>query len=156
MYTDCGLGLSDIPVHLLHAELLRRQQDNDGRPKCETKGGKGHYNTPIHVFALFLILILSTAGTHTAIHAFQCRTDDRSLLLPNCRQALSLDTSSPPIPLRIETLRHRRSHSNSLRPSPADRLPVPQRPMPPSLLERWLSGYARLHSHDGGLRGSRR
>ncbi|KAF1936741.1 Zinc/iron permease [Clathrospora elynae] len=55
-------GLSEIPVHLLHAELLRRQQQHDERPKCETKGGKGHYNTPIHVFALFLILLLSTAA----------------------------------------------------------------------------------------------
>ncbi|KNG51225.1 hypothetical protein TW65_01554 [Stemphylium lycopersici] len=56
-------GLAEIPAHILHAELLRRQQDNDaGRPKCETKGGKGHYNTPLHVFALFLILALSTAA----------------------------------------------------------------------------------------------
>ncbi|KAI4706332.1 hypothetical protein J4E89_009066 [Alternaria sp. Ai002NY15] len=55
-------GLSEIPAHVLHAELLRRQQDNDERPECGSKGAKGYYNTPIHVFALFLILTLSTAA----------------------------------------------------------------------------------------------
>ncbi|USP77363.1 hypothetical protein yc1106_04637 [Curvularia clavata] len=59
-----SLALSDIPAHVLHAELLRRQDeaDGDGRPKCETKGGKGQYNTALHVFALLLILALSTAA----------------------------------------------------------------------------------------------
>lgn len=66
-------GLAEIPAHILHAELLRRQQDNDaGRPKCETKGGKGHYNTPLHVFALFLILALSTAGEWDTRCGSQC------------------------------------------------------------------------------------
>ncbi|EAT88526.2 hypothetical protein SNOG_04766 [Parastagonospora nodorum SN15] len=52
---------SEIPTHLLRAELHRRQQDGQERPACGTKGGKGHYNTSLHVFALFLILTLSTA-----------------------------------------------------------------------------------------------
>ncbi|KAH7069320.1 Zinc/iron permease [Paraphoma chrysanthemicola] len=55
-----SLSYTEIPTHLLQAELHRRQQD--GRPTCGTKGGKGHYNEPIHVFALFLILTLSTAA----------------------------------------------------------------------------------------------
>ena len=63
-------GLAHIPAHVLHAELLRRQ-DADGRPKCETKGGQGHYNTPLHVFALLLILALSTAGS-SACSALLC------------------------------------------------------------------------------------
>jgi zinc transporter 1/2/3 len=50
----------DVPTHVLHAELARRQQNE--KPECGTKGGRGHYNTPIHVFALILILALSTAG----------------------------------------------------------------------------------------------
>ncbi|KAF2253275.1 Fe transport protein 3 [Trematosphaeria pertusa] len=55
-----GLSWTDIPTHLLRAELLRRQ--DDGRPTCGTKGGRGSYNTPIHVFALILILAVSTAA----------------------------------------------------------------------------------------------
>ncbi|KAF1996705.1 Zinc/iron permease [Amniculicola lignicola CBS 123094] len=55
-----GPSWTDIPTHLLRAELLRRQVDE--RPACGTKGGRGHYNTPLHVFALFLILALSTAA----------------------------------------------------------------------------------------------
>ncbi|EUC32354.1 hypothetical protein COCCADRAFT_5893 [Bipolaris zeicola 26-R-13] len=55
-------ALIDIPAHILHAELLRRQEETDERPKCETKGGKGQYNTTLHVFALLLILTLSTAA----------------------------------------------------------------------------------------------
>jgi hypothetical protein len=62
---DAGLSYTEIPTHLLRAELHRRQQDEQERPTCGTKGGKGHYNTSLHVFALFLILVLSTAGTYT-------------------------------------------------------------------------------------------
>ncbi|OAL44271.1 Zinc/iron permease [Pyrenochaeta sp. DS3sAY3a] len=57
-----GLAWTDIPSHLLRAELHRRQVEGDGRPKCGTKGAKGSYNLSIHVFALFLILALSTAA----------------------------------------------------------------------------------------------
>ncbi|KAF2707479.1 Zinc/iron permease [Pleomassaria siparia CBS 279.74] len=55
-----GLSWDDIPTHLLRAELHRRQGSD--RPACGTKGGRGSYNTPVHVFALFLILGLSTAA----------------------------------------------------------------------------------------------
>ncbi|KAJ5059465.1 Zinc/iron permease [Bipolaris maydis] len=55
-------ALVDIPAHILHAELLRRQDEADERPKCETKGAKEQYNTTLHVFALLLILTLSTAA----------------------------------------------------------------------------------------------
>ncbi|KAF2270770.1 Zinc/iron permease [Lojkania enalia] len=59
-----GLDWTDIPTHLLRAELQRRQNsDHDNeRPACGTKGARGSYNTPLHVFALFLILALSTAA----------------------------------------------------------------------------------------------
>ncbi|OAL07754.1 Zinc/iron permease [Phaeosphaeriaceae sp. SRC1lsM3a] len=57
-----GFSYTEIPTHLLRAELHRRQQDGQERPACGTKGGKGHYNTPLHVFALVLILVLSTAA----------------------------------------------------------------------------------------------
>lgn len=55
-----GLSWTDIPTHLLREELHRRQDDE--RPTCGTKGGRGSYNTSLHVFALILILTLSTAA----------------------------------------------------------------------------------------------
>ncbi|PVI08083.1 Zinc/iron permease [Periconia macrospinosa] len=57
---DPGPNWIDIPTHLLRAELLRRDQNE--RPECGTKGSKGQYNTAIHVFALLLILALSTGA----------------------------------------------------------------------------------------------
>jgi hypothetical protein len=61
-----GLSWSNmdvIPSQLLRDELMRRGEALDPqRPACGTKGNRGSYNTPLHVFALFLILILSTAG----------------------------------------------------------------------------------------------
>ncbi|KAL1311671.1 hypothetical protein AAFC00_001775 [Neodothiora populina] len=50
---------TDIPTALLRAELARRQEETE-RPTCGTRGAKAEYNTPLHVFALFLILTLST------------------------------------------------------------------------------------------------
>lgn len=49
----------DFPTSVLQAELLRRQ-DTAERPACGSGTSSRRYNTPLHVFALFLILILST------------------------------------------------------------------------------------------------
>ncbi|KAH6638152.1 Zinc/iron permease [Boeremia exigua] len=54
-------GLSHITTELLRNELQRRQEQAE-KPACGSKGGKKHYNTGIHVFALVLILALSTAA----------------------------------------------------------------------------------------------
>lgn len=59
-FGNAGL-LTALPVELLHAEILRRQ-DAPYKPACGTTGEKGTYNMPLHVFALFLILGLSTLG----------------------------------------------------------------------------------------------
>lgn len=52
---------SSLPTKLLLAELQRRKEDGE-RPAC---GGrqKGWYDTVAHIFALLLILALSTLGT---------------------------------------------------------------------------------------------
>lgn len=50
--------IAGLSTEFLRAELLRR----DERPACGSKAGKGAYNTSLHVFALFLILGLSTAA----------------------------------------------------------------------------------------------
>lgn len=52
---------SQLPTSLLQAELSRRQASTD-RPACGSRGTNQAYNTPLHVFALFLILTLSTLG----------------------------------------------------------------------------------------------
>ncbi|KAL4888120.1 Zinc/iron permease [Aspergillus ambiguus] len=54
--------ISEIPYAVLRAELDRRSERRDVDEDKTTCGSKdrGAYNTPIHVMALFLILILST------------------------------------------------------------------------------------------------
>ncbi|KAI0904624.1 zip family zinc transporter [Ustulina deusta] len=56
-----GTSWSSIPSDMLRAELARRQEDNgvSGKPACGS-GDRGAYDTPLHVFALVLILSLST------------------------------------------------------------------------------------------------
>ncbi|KAJ4416595.1 hypothetical protein N0V85_002226 [Neurospora sp. IMI 360204] len=54
------LPWSSIPTELLRAELSKRDDTTDtSRPQCGS-GEKGEYNTGLHVFALVLILLLST------------------------------------------------------------------------------------------------
>lgn len=154
--------LADIPAHLLHAELLRRQDAADGRPACGHKGNKGTYNTTLHVLALALILALSTAGPLPPLFppskpapSDMPLTRILSLLLPHCRQALPLDPRPPSVPLHLAALWHRRPHSHRLRPPPAHRLRVAHRSMSSPLLEQALSSHARPRRHDGRLRRRR-
>ncbi|KAI9732433.1 MAG: hypothetical protein M1834_001641 [Cirrosporium novae-zelandiae] len=51
--------LNNIPLELLRAELSRRQ-DVIGKPACGSGSGPKYYNTPLHVFALVMILVVST------------------------------------------------------------------------------------------------
>ncbi|KAI6886926.1 zinc-regulated transporter 2 [Hortaea werneckii] len=53
-------SLSSLPLHLLRAEVARRQSQDDARPACGSGNKNRHYDTGLHVFALFLILLLST------------------------------------------------------------------------------------------------
>lgn len=55
-----GFSWSAISTEALLAELTRRD-DVVPKPKCGS-GKKGAYDTAIHVFALFLILTVSTLG----------------------------------------------------------------------------------------------
>ncbi|KAF2452699.1 Zinc/iron permease [Lineolata rhizophorae] len=57
---DFGYSWAEIPTALLRQELLRRQSEHDGRPPCGSGSNRAAYNTPLHVFALVLILVLST------------------------------------------------------------------------------------------------
>ncbi|KAJ5099110.1 Zinc/iron permease [Penicillium argentinense] len=56
-------AISQLPESLLRAELQRRNVnqavDSDDTPSCGSRQ-RGAYNTPLHVMALFLILVLST------------------------------------------------------------------------------------------------
>ena len=58
--------LSNVPLELLRTELYRRQEDGSAKPECGS-AKKGGYNTGVHVFALFLILILSTLGKSLSV-----------------------------------------------------------------------------------------
>ncbi|OTB02974.1 hypothetical protein M426DRAFT_188579 [Hypoxylon sp. CI-4A] len=56
------MSWTSVPTHLLLAELERRHGTGSNadteKPACGS-GDRGEYNTPLHVFALFLILALS-------------------------------------------------------------------------------------------------
>lgn len=54
------IPLSSIPYDTLLAELAKRE-NGDSKPQCGSNQ-KGSYDTPLHVFALVLILALSTIG----------------------------------------------------------------------------------------------
>ena len=54
----------DIPTEILRAELLRRADNDYEKPECGSNGARGSYNTSLHVAALILILVLSTAGQY--------------------------------------------------------------------------------------------
>jgi len=57
--------IESIAIEVLQAELRRRQDDEDtAKPACGTTGKQGAYNVPIHVFAVFLILVISTIGRY--------------------------------------------------------------------------------------------
>ena len=71
MRQENAASWSDLPTSALRAELLRRQaNNNDERPACGTAGTTKDYNMPLHVFALVLILVLSTLG-----QSCQCISD---------------------------------------------------------------------------------
>lgn len=77
MITDAGphaSSLADVPIALLRAELERRTlgtqtqgvapspAQTSTRPACGSTIKSGSYNMPMHVAALFIILIFSTLG----------------------------------------------------------------------------------------------
>lgn len=51
-------ALANLPTDLIRRELSRR--DDGDKPSCGSRGPPRSYNTSLHVFALFLILLLST------------------------------------------------------------------------------------------------
>ncbi|CAJ2499867.1 Uu.00g027200.m01.CDS01 [Anthostomella pinea] len=62
MFNPRDVSWSSIPTDLLLAEISRRQEDDNGEPEKPAcgSGERGAYDTPLHVFALILILALST------------------------------------------------------------------------------------------------
>ena len=65
------ITMSDLPAAVTVAprsafpsliSTLPRQQSSEDRPVCGSTKARQGYNTSLHVFALFLILVLSTAG----------------------------------------------------------------------------------------------
>jgi hypothetical protein len=125
--------LTNLPLDLLHAELLRRQETPE-KPECGTRGKQGSYSTGLHVFALFLILALSTLGKNTTTpgrhELISC-----SMLLPYNRPSLSQTAYPAPLSLPLPPLRHRRPNRHSLHPPAPHRLRLTHRPLPPRLLE---------------------
>ncbi|KAK7954310.1 hypothetical protein PG988_015004 [Apiospora saccharicola] len=80
-----GRGLPDIswstiPTDLLLAEISRRQDagpPENKKPVCGS-GEKGSYDTPLHVFALVLILVLSTLACGFPLFSRRASSSRRS------------------------------------------------------------------------------
>ncbi len=61
-YGDHGV-LHQLSSQALRIELQRRDEASE-KPVCGSDGRTESYNTPLHVAALFIILVLSTFGMH--------------------------------------------------------------------------------------------
>ncbi|KAF2996138.1 hypothetical protein E8E14_004597 [Neopestalotiopsis sp. 37M] len=80
-----GRDISRLPTHVLLAELTRRQDASEPteRPACGS-GERGSYDTPLHIFALVLILTLSTLACGFPLlsrRASQSRRSNRIIFL---------------------------------------------------------------------------
>ncbi|KAK7967928.1 ZIP Zinc transporter [Apiospora aurea] len=74
------ISWSTIPTDLLLAEISRRQDarsSEDKKPVCGS-GEKGSYDTPLHVFALVLILVLSTLACGFPLFSRRASSSRRS------------------------------------------------------------------------------
>jgi len=145
---DDASSLIGISTDILRAELMIRQQDETFRPECGS-GAKGVYNTPFHVAALFLILILSILGELSSpskptshLLTFQ------SMRIPHNRPTLPFSTDTAPLPLPLTTLWHRSAHRNRILPSSTNRLRFPDRSMSATFLERTIPRHARPDRDD--------
>lgn len=149
MRQENAASWSDIPTSALRAELLRRQTADHDRPTCGRAGATSDYNMPLHVFALVLILVLSTLGKSRSYisHCFSSLTM-HSMFVPNSCSTASSHARTSSIPFPVQALWHRCLDRDRLCPSSAYRLQFPHRSVPPAFLESWLSRHGWLHRHD--------
>jgi len=140
---DDASSLIGISTDILRAELIARQQDETFRPECGS-GAKGVYNTPFHVAALFLILILSILGELSfPLKPASLLLTRQSMRIPHYRPTLPFSTNTASLPLPLTTLWHRGAHRNRILPSSTNRIRFPDRSMSTAVLERTLSCNAR-------------
>jgi hypothetical protein len=142
-------ALYQISSHSLRIELQQREEEIT-KPACGSGGGRGSYNTSLHVAALFLILILSTLGLYTQFASSPRHFIDNlsSMCFPHHCAAVSQSSHPTSLPVPLETFWHRRSDRNRIRPPLTYRLRVSHRSMSPLLLEQRLPGHGRSHCHD--------
>lgn len=127
-----GELFSSLPTDLLVAELRRRQQDGHDRPACGSVG-RGEYDVTAHVFALLLILTLSTFGkckfcTLVCQCARSCRGrltgvrgfGHHSLRLPSAVQTIDRGAAPKGRHILLPACRNGRSLGHCLRSPPPD------------------------------------
>ena len=148
--TAAPIHWSDIPTTFLLSELRRRQEAPE-KPACGTKGRHGNYNTPLHVFALVLILVLSTGGEAPSLTAFPAPFQPPTAPLPSLAPESPLTHHSlrisppsqtlppPPYPaplsLPLAALRHRCPHRHRLRALAPYSVRLPHRSLSAMVLE---------------------
>lgn len=150
---DDASSLIGFSTDILRAELIARQQDENFRPECGS-GAKGVYNTPFHVAALFLILILSILGKLSSLAkpASHLLTS-RSMRISHNSPTLSFSTNPSSLPLSFTTFWHRGAHCNRVLPSSTNSLYLLNRSMSAAVLERTLPRHARPDRNDVCISG---
>lgn len=117
----------------LLAELRRRQDESSEKPVCGS-AKKGGYNTTAHVFALFLILFLSTLGKRIKCNIIT-RLTPFSMLLPSHSPPFPETTHPTSIPIPIETFRNRCAHRDGIHTPLAHRIHILDGSVPAFFLE---------------------
>lgn len=162
-------SLSDIPLHILRSELARRaaeaaQDEGSGAeedtPTCGSQQ-RGVYNTPIHVFALFLILALSTLGITSPTFRRLFLSDLKlvltqegqlnSMLVSHSRPSVPWSPHSAPLPLRLAAFRHRCADCDGIRASAAHCVQLADESLSSAILERDISRNGRVCGHGLGV-----
>ena len=141
---------SDIPTQVLRAELVRRQDDST-KAACGSGKGRGSYNTSLHLAALVLILVVSTAGQSHFVPSPQASADQHhSVFFSHHSPPSSPPPRAPSFPIPLPPFWHWRPHCNRIRASPAYRLLLPDRPMSSLGMESGISSHGGAHCHDVG------
>lgn len=117
----------------LLAELRRRQDESAEKPVCGS-AKKGGYNTTAHVFALFLILFLSTLGKRIKCNNMT-RLTSFSMLLPRHSPPFPEATHPTSIPIPIEAFRNRCANCDGIYTPLAHRVHILDGPVSAFFLE---------------------
>ena len=133
-YWHCaGESWASISTDTILAELRRRQEDGE-KPACGSRS-KGSYDTSAHVFALVLILVLSTLGKSPSIATTDTRLIWYSMRFPSIVTTNDARSKTKIYHFLLPAYWNRRPTGNGLCSPPPYRFRVNDRSMSPWFLQ---------------------